>query len=185
MQDYVDKYNWKYSVEFFYPKLMIDKIGLKRKKSIPAYFTQVSKSDVDVFENWLLNPYDSVLEIKTTLGSIIKVKPEEISKLRIRIEAIPKKIKTSECLYALVEEDGTQTYAFEKKPNKEYSKSNNLWLITLICFITIKMSRLIIVSSLLNYFIWHSYNMTYLLKNYPLGMIRKLPKKENADFFKK
>ena len=42
-QEYMDKYNWKYSVEFFFPQMMTVR-GIKRLRNSPVYLTQVSKS---------------------------------------------------------------------------------------------------------------------------------------------
>jgi hypothetical protein len=184
-QEYMDKYNWKYSVEFFYPQLMTVR-GVRKLRKSPIYLTQVSKFDAEVFENWLLKNDDSDLEIKNNQGSIIKINRNSISSQRIRIESIPIKLKTNECLYAIYEEDDKLLYTFEEKQNNSDSKPNSKsWLIALICAIIIPPSRLVILCFSLSYFIWNSYNMTYLFKNYPLCNIRKLPKKENADFFKK
>ena len=176
-QEYKEKYNWKYSVEFFYPQL-INVRGVRKLRKSPIYLTQVSESDAEVFENWLLKNDDSDLEIKNKQGNIIKINRKSISSQRIRIEAIPRKLQTNECLYAIYEEDGKLIHNFEEKPNSEVLKpSSKNWLIALICAIVIPPSRLVILCFSIDYFIWNSYNMTYLFKNYPLGMIRKLPKK--------
>ena len=183
-QEYMDKYNWKYSVEFFYPQLMTVR-GVRKLRKSPIYLTQVSESDAEVFEKWLLKNDESDLEIKNHLNAIIKINRKSISSQRIRIEAIPRKLQTNECLYAIYEEDGKLIHNFEEKPNNEVSKpSSKNWLIALICAIIIPPSRLVILCFSIDYFIWNSYNMTYLFKNYPLCMVRNLPTKKD-DFFKK
>ena len=126
------------------------------------------------------------MEIKNHLGSIIQVNRNSISLQRIRIESIPQKAANSECLHAIYEEDGTLIHTFDiEEKNSDSKPISKFWLIPLIFGIAMPTYRPMLVPFLIDYFIWNSYNMTYLFKNYPLCRVRKLPKTQNEDFFKK
>lgn len=187
-QEYMDKYNWKYSVEFFFPQMKRDLSGPGSGRHLtysPIYFTQVSESDAGFFKDWLSWKDGSFLELKDFTDKFTKVNRKYMSLTRVRLEAVPRKLRTK-VLYAIYEKDGTLIYSFEEKQmENEIKNISKLWLIPLICSLAIPATRGLTIFFVIDYFIWTSYNMSYLLKKYPLCRVSKLTKTQNANFFKK
>ena len=184
-QEYIDNYNWKYSVEFFFPQMTIVR-GIKKLRKSPIYFSQVSKSDSELFENWLLKNDASILEFKDHLGSIIQVNRNSISSQRIRIEAIPRKVTPSRCLHAIYEEDGTLIHTFEYRREELWIQNtiSKFWILPIIFGIALPKYITILIPLLISYSIWNSYNMPYLFKKYPLCMLPKIKGNKKDDFFR-
>lgn len=187
-QEYIDKYNWKYSVEFFFPQLK-SKTGPGRKLTYsPIYFTQVSESDAEFFKDWVSCKDGSFLELKDFTGHVTKVNRNYMSLIRVRLEAVPHKLISKE-LYAIYEKDSTLRYSFEGKQMENNSKKRSkLWIIPIIpiiCSLFNPLTGGLIILFVIDCLLWTSCNMTYLFKTYPLCRVRKLNQNQNVDFFKK
>lgn len=187
-QEYIDKYNWKYSVEFFFPQ-MKSKAGPGRRLTYsPIYFTRVSESDAEFFKGWVSWKDGSFLELKDFMGNVTKVNRKSMSLIRVRLEAVPHKLMAKE-LYAIYGKDGTLLYSFEDKQIENDSKKRSkLWIIPIIpiiCSLVNPLTGGLIFLFVIDCLLWTSCNMTYLFKTYPLCRVRKLNQNQNEDFFKK
>ena len=55
-----------------------------------CHFSQVSKADLDAFENWLGEVDDSCLEFQTVGGPLVQIKRQMISGMQKSLELIPR-----------------------------------------------------------------------------------------------
>ena len=131
-----------------------------------CHFSQVSKADLDSFENWLCEEDDSCLEFQTVGGPLVQIKRQMISGMQKSLELIPRgKGVSTERFIAIRGEDGNQIHSFEGGPFKRSLISRNVvgFFLVIFLYALYMQHGLPIIFGVIAFMISSYVNLPYLL----------------------